>query len=264
MRIRENYSNANFNEAVKNILNISAIGNRYFQNNEPWKLIKSDKENAHKIVSLCANIVKILAILIEPILPQVSVELRKQLNIKEFSWDVIEFNLANHKINKPLIVIKKIEKNQEFPLNLRVARIISIDGHPQADKLYVINVDLGDEKRQLVAGLKEHYKKEELLNKKIIVVANLKSAKIRGIESQGMLLAAADENNVCVLYANDSEEGDSVTFGNFKPSQKEVSFDEFQRLDIKIKNGKVMYGDLILMVNNEEVKVEKIKDGRVR
>ncbi|AFL94325.1 methionyl-tRNA synthetase [Thermococcus cleftensis] len=84
-------------------------------------------------------------------------------------------------------------------LDLRVGRIISVEDHPNADRLYVVRVDLGDEVRQLVAGLKKYYSKDELLNKTVVIVANLEPKKLRGVESQGMLLAADDGENVALL-----------------------------------------------------------------
>lgn len=84
-------------------------------------------------------------------------------------------------------------------LDLRVGKITKVEDHPNAEKLYVLEVDLGDEKRTLVAGIKKWYKKGELLGKYVIVLTNLEPKKIRGIESQGMLLAADDGENVAIL-----------------------------------------------------------------
>ncbi|AIF69027.1 methionyl-tRNA synthetase [Palaeococcus pacificus DY20341] len=84
-------------------------------------------------------------------------------------------------------------------VDLRVGKIISVEDHPNADKLYLLKVDLGDEVRQLVAGLKKYYKPEELLNRYVVVVANLEPKKLRGVESQGMLLAADDGERVALL-----------------------------------------------------------------
>jgi methionyl-tRNA synthetase len=96
-------------------------------------------------------------------------------------------------------------------LDLRVAKILDVKDHPNADKLYVLEIDLGNEKRQLVAGLKEHYKKEDLIGKSIIVIANLEHAKLRGVESQGMLLAADGGNNVSLLIPDkDVELGSKI------------------------------------------------------
>lgn len=85
-------------------------------------------------------------------------------------------------------------------IELRVGTVKSVENHPKADKLYLLKVDLGNEERQLVAGLKQYYKPEELEGKQIIVVVNLEPAKLRGMESQGMLLAAEDDDgNVSIL-----------------------------------------------------------------
>ncbi|KPU63746.1 methionyl-tRNA synthetase [Thermococcus sp. EP1] len=91
-------------------------------------------------------------------------------------------------------------KFEEFAkLDIRIGKIIGVEDHPNADKLYLIKVDLGDEVRQLVAGLKKYYKKEELLNRYVAVITNLEPKKLRGIESQGMILAADDGKNVALL-----------------------------------------------------------------
>lgn len=77
-------------------------------------------------------------------------------------------------------------------VELRVATILSAQPHPNADRLLVLRVDLGEEQRQIVAGIRAHYAPEELVGKQIVIVANLEAAKLRGVESQGMLLAASD------------------------------------------------------------------------
>jgi methionyl-tRNA synthetase len=84
-------------------------------------------------------------------------------------------------------------------VELKIATVKSAEPHPNADKLMVLQVDLGDEQRQIVAGIRNHYEPGELVGKQIVVVANLEPAKLRGLESQGMLLAASDEARVIVL-----------------------------------------------------------------
>jgi len=90
---------------------------------------------------------------------------------------------------------------QDFQrVEMKVGKVLSVDDHPQADKLYVLRVDLGEERpRTLVAGLKPYYTAEELAGKLLVVVTNLEPARLRGIESQGMLLAAQDGDSVIVL-----------------------------------------------------------------
>jgi len=89
---------------------------------------------------------------------------------------------------------------EEFKrLELKVAEIKEVKDHPNADKLYVLTIDLGDKEKQIVAGIKAAYQKEDLVGKQIIVVDNLEPAVLRGVESQGMLLAASDEQGVCII-----------------------------------------------------------------
>jgi len=89
---------------------------------------------------------------------------------------------------------------EEFKkLDLKVATIRDVQNHPNADKLLILKVDLGAEQRQLVAGIKSYYKKEDLIGKQVVVITNLEPAIIRGIESQGMLLAAQDQNGVSIV-----------------------------------------------------------------
>ena len=84
-------------------------------------------------------------------------------------------------------------------IELKVATVKSAEPHPNADKLMVLQIDLGSEQRQICAGIRNHYAPEDLVGKQIVVVANLETAKLRGLESQGMLLAASDEGRVIVL-----------------------------------------------------------------
>ncbi|MBI2656513.1 methionine--tRNA ligase [Candidatus Woesearchaeota archaeon] len=267
--IGKNYYNLNFIEVVKDVLHISSLGNKYFQENEPWKLINEDKAKVHKILGLCVNIVKNLSILIEPILPSFSLDLQKQLNLENLKWQNINFKLKNHKIGKDDILIKKMEEaeaeKQEFPLNLKVAKILEIREHPNADKLYILDIDLGNEKRQLVGGLKGYYSMDELKNKRIIVVTNLKYAKLRGVESQGMLLAGDDGANVGLLTVDESNTGDKVYFEGYKNSTKELGFDDFLKIKMTVQNSRVYFENKELKTDKEIVKVEKVKDGaRVR
>lgn len=89
---------------------------------------------------------------------------------------------------------------EEFrKLELKVAKIQDVQEHPDADKLYVIIVDLGDKTKQLVAGIRPSYAKEDLIGKQVVVVDNLEPAVLRGVESQGMILAASDETGIVII-----------------------------------------------------------------
>ncbi|MBU4346793.1 MAG: methionine--tRNA ligase subunit beta [Candidatus Omnitrophica bacterium] len=84
-------------------------------------------------------------------------------------------------------------------LELRVAKIKEVKDHPDADRLYVITIDLGDKTKQVVAGIKNYYKKEDLIGRQVVAVDNLEPATLRGVESQGMLLAAQDKQGICII-----------------------------------------------------------------
>ncbi len=107
----------------------------------------------------------------------------------------------------------KISYNDFAKLDLRVGKIIKVEEHPNADKLYILEVDLGNkDKRTIVAGLRLKYKKEELIGKKAVFVANLEPAIIRGVESNGMLLAAGDDHENIIILApeKDIKEGSKI------------------------------------------------------
>ncbi|MFH1440741.1 MAG: methionine--tRNA ligase subunit beta [Candidatus Omnitrophota bacterium] len=84
-------------------------------------------------------------------------------------------------------------------LELKAAEIKEVTEHPNADRLYVIKVDLGDKTKQIVAGIRGSYQKEDLIGKQVVVIDNLEPAVLRGVESQGMILAASDEEGICII-----------------------------------------------------------------
>ena len=175
--------------------------------------------------------------------------------LKEICENSVKFCGGSYKI------LSEEKPKQTFPLNLKVAKILEVKEHPNADKLYILDIDLGAEKRQLVAGLKGHYTINELKDKKIIVVTNLKYAKLRGVESQGMLLAGDDGINVGVLTVDKSVLGDKAYFEGFENSNKEISFDEFLKIKLTVQNSKVYFENEELKTDKEVVRAEKVKDG---
>lgn len=107
----------------------------------------------------------------------------------------------------------KMVKFDDFKkLELRIARIKDVELHPNADKLYVLKVDIGGEERQMVAGVREHYKPEELKGRNVVVIINIDPATIRGVESQGMMLAAKDSKGLSILVPDkEIETGSSIS-----------------------------------------------------
>ena len=269
-------------EGLKHIMHISKLGNQYFQENEPWKIFKEDKERAGTVMYLLANLTKDLAILIEPYLPKTADKIFGLLNVEKLTWkNLAEFNVeSGHKIKEPEILFRKVEdediekldekfkgddkmteEEKVFPLDLAVAKIEYVEDHPDADKLYIVKIDLGNEKRQIVAGLKPYIPREELLGKKIVVVKNLEKAKLRGAVSEAMLLAAEKDGKVEALSVEDSKIGDKVYFDGVESSDKEISFKDFQAVRMTVKDGKVILDGKFLQTDKEEVSAGNIPDG---
>ncbi len=257
--IKKNYSEFNFKEVINNILKISDIGNIYFQKAEPWK----NPKESHLAVSFCANLVRNLAILIKPVLPAFSQETEKIFGLKDLKFKDINFNFSG-KLSQPKILLSKIEKIQEssiFPLDLAVGKIISVEDHSNADSLYVMKVDFGKFKRQVVAGLKRHFDKDILKGKKVVFCINLKPAKLRGENSEAMILAADDGRSVSILEAENSGLGDEVTFQGFTNNKKQVTFEDFLKIKMQVKECKVFYENKHLKTPSEDVVVKGVRNG---
>jgi methionyl-tRNA synthetase len=259
------YEECNLKEAVRALFEASSKGNQYFQKNAPWQLIKKDKKRCGEVLALSANLAKNLSVLVSPVLPNFAKEVKKQLNIKKLELKDVNFKLKNHKINKARIIFTKTEKNlfeekETFPLNLKVAEVLSAEKHPNADKLLILKISLGAEQRQIVAGLKDYYSNDEFIGKKVVVVTNMKPAMLRGIESNGMLLAAEKSNKVRLLEAPSSAAGDKVYLDELKNSEKEVTIEEFSKIKMTVKDKRVIYKGKMLRTDNEEI-VADIADG---
>jgi methionyl-tRNA synthetase len=162
---------------------------------------------------------------------------------------------------------------QFVDLDLRAARIANIERHPKADKLYIETLDLGGgEERVIVSGLVPFYKEEELLGKHIIVAYNLKPAKLRGVESRGMLLAAsckgADDTEIVeVLDAGDAPLGSRVALDGCPAPDAagaEITIDDFASVPITVRGGAVMAEGRRLMLDNKPIVTQRVADGGVR
>ncbi|MFC2172610.1 methionine--tRNA ligase [Acidobacteriota bacterium] len=268
--VLEFYGDLNFRDAVKTILEISDLGNRYIQSNEPWKKLKEDRVTAQEIVSAGIHIVRDLAALLKPIVPSFSKEVESQLGLPDLMFKDLGASLDGHQITDAAPILKKVEKLDIFytdpfaMLDIRTARIEAVEDHPQADKLIILTIDAGEEKRRLVAGLQEHYTKEELEGKSILFLANLKPARLRGVQSNGMILAADQDDRVGVLEV-EAEPGQRVTIqGQELLQPEEIDLDFFFKVKIVSKGDRVVYGDESLRVGKALVRADKGIRGRVK
>jgi methionyl-tRNA synthetase len=493
MGVYNAFENFEFRDAVNRILEISSMGNKYFQDNKPWEGVKSDKENTQRVLTDCVNIVKNLAIMIKPIMPLFAEKIEKQLNMDNLTWADIDSQIENHKLGKAEIILRKIDPivikeplppgtrkvnfeihkkiaklgidvklaviegvnikkssneldrlkkkvaeelmefnlkgnpiineynqiykkfkvNEEvssvhlhklikdnggFPtintavdsynivsakklisaglhdldnvkgdvklwvtqgnelyiplgetepmriqpgkfaimdeekilcwldvkqgqhtkvglnsknlllyvqgnketsslyleeaitemcelitkysggtyrllnavdvskVNIKVAKVVDIRSHPSADKLYILKIDLGDEERQLCAGLKPFYpNSNDLLGKHLAVVTNLAPAKLRGELSEGMLLAGDDGENVGILNPQNSEIGDQVKVDGIDEYSTDIlEFEEFMKYTFEARDGKPYLMGKLLKTDSEVIPIERVINGRIR
>jgi len=211
-------------KGIKALMELAKESNRYFDKSKPWETIKTNRNKCAQTLNTSLQIVDSLSVLMEPYLPFSSEKIVSMLNIKRNDWDRIgEPRIPkNREIGEIKILFKKVENEKirfekeklgikevkmpetisidEFAkVDLRVARIDSAEKVENAQKLLKMIIDIEGEKRQIVAGIAEFYTPEELVGKTIVIVANLAPAKIRGVESNGMLLAATKENELALL-----------------------------------------------------------------
>ncbi|MDR2446014.1 MAG: methionine--tRNA ligase [Treponema sp.] len=167
---------------------------------------------------------------------------------------------------------KETVKRAFTGLDLRVAEIVNIERHPKADKLYIETLDSGGEERIIVSGLAPFYKEEELLNKRIIIVYNLKPAKLRGVESRGMLLAASMKDGegkeiVEVLDAGDAPAGARISLEGEEPSvaPAEITIDDFLSAPIVVRDRVVMAeGKKLCAAGGNPIATKVVINGAVR
>lgn len=233
-RIAELFERYKIKDGVNEMMNLARDGNKYFNDSEPWVTIKSNKEKCGTTLNICLQAIYTLAELFYPVLPFSSEKLFKMLNAKPVDWRESGKSLLKegHQINNAEILFPKIEdevveeqisklghtetqadkKPDELisyddfmKTKLKVAEVLSAEKITKSKKLMKIKVMLDDGERQLVAGIAEHYNPEDLIGKKVVVVANLQPAKLMGEESRGMILAVDKEpNGLQVLIVDDS------------------------------------------------------------
>ena len=224
-------------DAMELVIDLLRRCNKYIDETEPWKLAKdeSQKQRLNDVLyNLCEGI-RYAAVLMAPFMPETSEKVFRQLNTTETSYDslagfgaVDTYNVTDKpeplfqrldsekvleeihaKLDKPKEVFKdEIEFGDFEKLDVRVGTILKCEKHPKADKLLVSTVKIGNDERTIVSGIAQWYKPEDLIGKKVAVLANLKPATLRGVESQGMLLCGEDKDGKLELITvSDLEDG---------------------------------------------------------
>jgi len=327
--ITESLEKVELRDALRRILALSSVGNKRFQDEEPWRRVKEHPSAAAGLLGDLVYLIRDLAVLIGPFLPQTAARVASFLGVEDLEWKDLGVLSGVRRIQRPELLFVRLEdgrieelrtryagaegrvgsgqpaagsppvdrtereeetevdmtSDQELIagfrslVDIRVARIETVERHPRADKLYIETVTLGDETRQIVSGLVPYYAEADLQGKNILLVTNLKAAKLRGAESQGMLLAAEKGDTVEVIFAGHAQPGDRVVVGGQEPAgkaedagggaegsagrPKEISIEQFFSIPITVRDYTLYVADRPLLVKGKAITVEKVKDGKV-
>ncbi len=219
-----------FREAIREAMNLARLGNKYLADTEPWKLQKTDPERVKTILNISLQITANLAFLMEPFLPFTAGKMREMLNIGEVVWSSCgktDLLKASHEIGEGKLLFDKIEDetiqkqldrlaqtkiSNEYDqaeitpakadisfddfskMDMRIGTILEAEKVPKTKKLLKITVDTGIDKRTVVSGIAEFFDPEDIVGQQVCILVNLASRKIKGIESQGMILMAEDSD----------------------------------------------------------------------
>ena len=232
-------------EATECVMELARRSNKYIDETTPWTLAKEDRERLKTVLFNLLETIRVIAVLISPVMPETAKKIAEQINItnttlesvKEFGKDTMERRVGTatplfaridekeklEELTKKMEAKKEATKAEEpkdvkaeitfdefGKTELRVAKILTAERIEGANKLYKITVDLGYEQRTVVSGLVPYYKEDELIGKKVVLVANLKPAILRGIESRGMILAAGEGKNVKLITVDGDVELGSI------------------------------------------------------
>ena len=236
--VEKNLETYHFREGLKEAMNLARLGNKYLADTEPWKLAKTDPERVKTIMNIALQISTNLSTLIEPFLPFTANKLREFLNIDALAWENIGASVIEegHQINKAELLFEKIEdetiqaqvdkllatkaaneaenrvvtpakENINFDdfmkLDIRVGTITEAEKVAKTKKLLKLTVDTGIDQRTVVSGIAEHYKPEDIIGTQVSILVNLEPKKLKGIESQGMILMAEDADGKLAFVSPD-------------------------------------------------------------
>jgi len=237
--VEKSIDNFRIRESLKNAMDLARLGNKYLADEEPWKVVKTDAERVKTIMNICLQITANLTICLEPFLPFSMEKLRGFLNLEKMDWEKLgetDLLLVGHKVNKPELLFEKIEDNVieaqlqkladtkkanematakaapakdniEFDdfakMDVRAGTVIECEKVAKTKKLLKLKIDTGIDQRTVVSGIAEYYQPEDLIGKQVSILVNLAPKKLKGIESQGMILCAENADGSLSIVSPD-------------------------------------------------------------
>ena len=239
-KVELSIQNFKFREAMSYVIDVARLGNKYLTDTEPWKIFKENPERVKDIIHNSVQIVANISILCEPFIPFTSKKIKELLNISDINWSNASSSIVNtgHEISGKAHIfskiedkaiedqIKKLKLNDEndkimpqkniiefddfTKVDLRVGTVTEAENIPKSDKLLKLKVDTGLDQRTILSGISKYYSPDEIINKKVMVLINLKPRKMMGFESEGMLLLADDGDGNLSLMQPDSDISDGA------------------------------------------------------
>ena len=282
--ITEHFEKVSLKEALRLILKASQAGNIFFDKQEPWKKIKEDPEYAATTISILAHLVRDIAVMIEPFMPDTSAKIFKMLDIEAQSWDSLGSfdSLYDRTIGQPEILFQKIDEKlieqfkekfsgekKEDPwskVELKVGKIINVENHPTAEHLYVETIDLGEDKpRTICSGLVRYLEKEDLQDKYVMVASNLSPAELSGVKSEGMVLGVSKKKNFEVISCGEAKPGTVIKKADDSDDSKPQGIDigTFKEAALRVVEGKVCIDGEQLFAGDEPIVTSLIMNGKI-
>ena len=243
--ISESIEKYRFREALAALVDLARTGNKYLADTEPWKLIKTDPDRVATILYMSLEITAYLGVLAEPFLPATSAKILRMINLDKMQWAKLEGQVLKpgHQLGVPSLLFEKVEDdviekqiqklqsskilNQEnkseiknpkseiskpltsfdefSKMDIRIGTIIAAARVPKTDKLLKLSIDTGIDKRTVVSGIAAYYDPEKIIGQQVSILVNLEPRKIKGIESQGMILMAENANGELAFVAPTKE-----------------------------------------------------------
>lgn len=297
-QIENDLESVRLRKALHSILKLCDVGNQYFQAQKPWELIKVNISTAARIISDLLYLIRDLAVLLSPYIPETTQKIAIYLGSFPLSWGMLSERLPFHIQGKLDVLFRRLEdgeiqdlsqkysgtlrhsdKEEPWSLDLCSARIISLYKHPNADKLYILQIDDGVRKdRTIVSGLVPYYNEKELQGTMIVLVRNLQPVVIRGVKSEGMLLAANDKKELeilrppldcvgCEIFPQEKGKikRDSRGANDQKNSEENqlIAYDAFCSIKLYVEEGVVKAGNFILQCADKPLQTTKIKNGEI-
>lgn len=247
--LSNNIEQFHFREALKDAMNLARIGNKYLADTEPWKVAKTDMKRVETILNVSLQICANLAIAFEPFLPFTAEKLRTMLAMNEVDWNKLgslDILAEGTQLEKPVLLFEKIDDSviqaqldkldrikQEniianfkpepvakectfddfMKLDIRVGKVLECSKVKKADKLLQFKIDDGMGGRTIVSGIAKFYEPADLIGKEVCFIANFPPRKLKGIESQGMILSAEDADGRLVVIGPQGEVKPGVKVG---------------------------------------------------